>query len=199
MDDEADESKRKAFAAPLDGGCLLTTGQLVLRPPRPEDASSIASIASNRKIAEQTRRMPFPYHLEDAHKWIRGIADSDECAFLVTRKNDAAVVGASGFGIRDSGEHEIGYWIGEPYWGNGYATEAAHAIIDYAFANRPIEMLNSRCRVVNAASQRVLVKCGFQLVGTGMSDSRAYGGPVPVDEFVLERSVWQSLKQWGAA
>lgn len=196
MGDEAETTEK---CEPLGGGCLLTTGQLLLRPPRRQDAGAVASIASNRKIAEQTRRLPYPYYLEDAQKWIDGMADANEYAFLVTRKRDAAVVGACGFGIADDGEHEIGYWIGEPYWENGYATEAAHAVIDYVFANRPIDMINSRCRVVNTASRRVLIKCGFQLAGTGMSDSRAYGGPVPVDEFVLERSVWESLKQWGAA
>ncbi|MEM8743590.1 MAG: GNAT family N-acetyltransferase [Pseudomonadota bacterium] len=199
MDDDEDETKTGAGGARSEDGCLLTTSQLVLRPPRVADAEAVATIANNRKIAEQTRRMPFPYGIEDAHKWINSLPGSKECVFLITRKNDHAIVGSAGFGVGDTGEHEVGYWIGEPFWGNGYATEAARAVIDYAFANRPIPLLNSRCRVVNEGSRRVLVKCGFQLVGTGMSMGRSYGGPVPVDEFVLERSVWESLKQWGAA
>ena len=198
MDDD-DEFKRDAAGMLPEDGCLLTTSQLVLRPPRDDDAEALASIANNRKIAEQTRRMPHPYGIEDARRWIGSLAQSQECAFLITRKNDHRIVGASGFGIGDTGDHEVGYWLGEAFWGNGYATEAARAVIDYAFANRPITLINSRCRVVNEASRRVLVKCGFQLVGTGMSMGRSYGGPVPVDEFVLERSVWESLKQWGAA
>ncbi|MDA7948487.1 MAG: GNAT family N-acetyltransferase [Hyphomicrobiaceae bacterium] len=199
MDDEADEFKRGRESVPSDNGCLLTTSQLILRPPRIDDAEAVAAIANNLKIAEQTRRMPYPYRVEDAHNWIASLPDSQECAFVIARKCDNAIVGASGLGVGDTGEHEVGYWIGEPFWGNGYATEAARAVIDYAFANLSISLLNSRCRVVNEASRRVLVKCGFQLVGTGMSMGRAYGGPVPVDEFVLERSVWESLKQWGAA
>ncbi len=199
MDEEADDIEMFKRGIRPEGGCLLTTAQLVLRPPHVDDAEPLAQIANNRRIAEQTRRMPHPYRVEDAMRWIGSLSASKERAFLIARKSDAALVGATGFGIGDTGEYEIGYWIGEPFWGNGYATEAARAVIDHAFANTDAVLLCSRCRVVNEASRRVLIKCGFQLVGTGMSMGRSYGGPVPVDEFVLERSVWESLKQWGAA
>lgn len=199
MDEDDDDFGELEREMPADGGCLLTTGRLILRPPRAEDADALAGIANNRKIAEQTRRMPYPYRVEDARRWIDTLSRSRERSFLITTRHDSALVGACGFGVGDTGELEIGYWIGEPFWGRGYATESARAVIDYAFANTNTTCLNSRCRVVNEASRRVLVKCGFQLVGTGMSMGRSYGGPVPVDEFVLERSVWESLKEWGAA
>lgn len=199
MDEQGQDEEQNAELRRSGRGCLLTTSQLVLRPPCRSDAEPMARIANNRKIAEQTRRIPHPYRVEDAFNWMEAIADSDDCGFLIIRKSDDAVIGAAGFGLADDGDYEFGYWLGEPYWGKGYATEAAHAVIDYAFANRPVEMLYGRCRVVNAPSRRVLVKCGFQLIGCGMSDSRAFGGAVPVEEFVLERSVWESLKQWGAA
>ena len=180
------------------GPAILTTGRLILRGPRAEDARTIAGLANNRRIAEQTRRMPHPYGVEDALRWIEMTGAGDESAFLVTRKADNAILGAAGCGAMDDKDKEIGYWIGEPYWGNGFATEAVQAVIDHIFADQPLERLYGRCRVSNASSRRVLMKCGFQLAGAGMCDSAVLSGLVPVEEFALERSVWESLKRWGA-
>ena len=108
-------------------------------------------------------------------------------------------MGAAGCGVMDDGEIEVGYWLGEPFWGKGYATEALQVVIDHMFETGDLARLYGRCRVVNAQSRRVLVKCGFQLIGSGMCDSRTLKGLVPVEEFVLERSVWESLKRWGKA
>lgn len=198
MDEQSDECDekggRRAGAAPV-----LTTRRLILRAPRAQDAPAIAAIANNRRIAEQTRRMPHPYSQGDALEWVAAAAASEDHVFLVTRRTDGAIMGAAGCAPMDETDMEIGYWIGQPFWGQGFATEAAQAIIDDAFASRPHECLYGRCRVVNGASRRVLMKCGFQLAGAGMCDSRVLNGVVPVEEFVLERSVWQSLKRWGKA
>ena len=62
---------------------------------------------------------------------------------------------------------EIGYWLGVPFWGNGYATEAARALIDHAFGDLGYAVLTAGARVSNPASRRVLEKCGFQWTGIG--------------------------------
>ena len=113
-------------------------------------------------------------------------------------QGDHEILGATGCGPMDERDKEIGFWIGEPYWGSGYATEAAQAVIDHIFVPQPLEQLYGRCRVTNTPSRRVLMKCGFQFAGSGMCDSAVLSGPVPVEVFVLERSVWKSLKRWGA-
>ncbi|GBE43687.1 ribosomal-protein-serine acetyltransferase [bacterium BMS3Bbin10] len=184
-----------------DGGDtpVLRTTRLILRAPRLEDTAAICEIANNRRIAEQTRRLPFPYGVEDARQWIEGTAGPAETKYLIVRASDGAILGAAGHGFMNGGEMEVGYWIGEPYWGNGFATEALRAVIDRIFSDGKLDQLFGRCRVSNRASRAVLVKCGFQLVGAGMSDSRVLSGLVPVEEFQLERSVWRSLKKWGAA
>jgi len=92
---------------------------------------------------------------------------------------------------------EIGYWLGAKYWGKGYATEAVRALIDYAFADLEFTALQSSVRVTNAASRRVLEKCGFQWNGVGLCRIRAIGSSVPVDRFRLERGIWTALKSWG--
>jgi len=177
---------------------ILTTKRLILRCPHAEDSHAITQIANNRRIAEQTRRMPHPYSIADAERWIEMMVTGEECTFLVTRKGDDKILGATGCGSMDENEKEIGFWIGEPFWAFGYATEAAQAIIDHIFATQQLEQLYGRCRVTNTPSRRVLMKCGFQFAGSGMCDSAVLSGPVPVEVFALERSVWASLKRWGA-
>jgi RimJ/RimL family protein N-acetyltransferase len=167
-----------------------------------EDAPHIVPLANNRKIAEQTRRMPHPYALTDAQAWIslarRGI-DKGETAYLLTRKDDGRIVGAAGIVAMNETEFEIGYWIAEPFWSEGFATEAAQAVIDNAFLNRSLDRIFGRCRVANTPSRRVLEKCGFQYAGSGMCDCAALNSAFASEEFVLERFVWESLKRWGAA
>lgn len=177
----------------------LTTVRLVLRAPVEQDAGAIATLANNRRVAEQTRRMPYPYSRDDAFEWIDMAREASEPVFLVTRKCDGEVLGGAGCAEIADGELEVGYWLGEPHWGQGYATEAIQAVIDHVFGALSIERIYGHCRVVNGASRKVMVKCGFQHIGSGMCDSRANKGLVPVEEFALERSVWESLKRWGKA
>jgi len=93
---------------------------------------------------------------------------------------------------------EIGYWLGVPFWGHGYATEAVRAMIDHAFADLDHEALQAGARVTNPASRRVLEKCGFQWTGVGLTRIRALASSAPVDRFRLDRGIWSSLKSWGA-
>ncbi|MGI9383089.1 MAG: GNAT family N-acetyltransferase, partial [Methyloligellaceae bacterium] len=79
----------------------------------------------------------------------------------------------------------------------GIATEAIQTVIDHAFREAALPRLLGRCRVGNGASRRVLEKCGFQFFAAGMIHSRALNGPVATEDFVLERSIWKSLKRWG--
>ncbi len=93
----------------------------------------------------------------------------------------------------------IGYWIGADYTGQGYATEAARAVIDYLFTVHHEQAITATCRVVNDASRHVLQKCGFQWIGAGLVRSLYLQSSVPVDKFRLERSIWSSLRSWKTA
>jgi hypothetical protein len=90
----------------------------------------------------------------------------------------------------------LGYWIGTPSWGQGYATEAARALIDAFFAYTEAQELTSSARVINPPSRRVLEKCGFAHEGSGLLPFPARGGVFPVEHFRLDRRMWQSLKSW---
>lgn len=181
-----------------DDRTRLETRRLLLRPPEERDAARLAMLCHNPKVALQTSRMPYPYAESDALAWIVQVRASNAVGanFLITHRDGGDVLGATGFGAIDGGEAEIGYWIGEPYWGQGYATEAVQAVIDHAFTSTDLAQVAGRCRVGNIGSRRVLEKCGFQNRGGGMVQSRALRGWVPTDDFCLERFVWESLKRW---
>jgi RimJ/RimL family protein N-acetyltransferase len=178
---------------------VLETERLVLRAPQLGDAKAIAKLANDRRIAENTARIPYPYSVTDAKQYIAWARETrDESAFLVTLDDDV-VIGACGVGLGENENPEIGYWVGVRYWGQGFATEAARAVIDYAFEKFGFEALHSAARVTNPASRRVLEKCGFQWTGAGLGRSRALNSSVPIDRFRLDRGLWASLKSWGTA
>jgi RimJ/RimL family protein N-acetyltransferase len=176
---------------------VLETERLILRSPRLADAKAIAALANDRRIAANTLRIPHPYSLADAQAFLTAAeAAEDEIVFLVTAR-DGAVLGCCGIAKLDGETPEIGYWLGVPFWGKGFATEAARAVIDHAFGTLGHEVLLGGARVSNPASRRVLEKCGFQWTGVGLYRIRALGSSAPLDRFRLDRGLWASLKSWG--
>jgi len=176
---------------------VLETERLTLRAPRLEDAEAVAALANDRRIAENTAQIPHPYRRADAETFIRSANKAgDDATFLITL-DDATLIGACGIAMREGPAAELGYWLGVPYWGRGYATEAVHAVIDYAFTDLGHESLQAGARVTNPTSRRVLEKCGFQWTGVGLYRIRALASSAPIDRFRLERSIWVSIKSWG--
>lgn len=174
---------------------VLETARLVLRTPRFEDAKRLAALINDRRIAEKTVRIPHPYGIADANEWIGAVIGQSADSYVITFRGD--IIGGCGIDTRKGGP-EIGYWLGVPFWGCGYATEAAQALVDYAFGKLGYEVLTAGARVSNPASRRVLEKCGFQWTGVGLYRIRAIQSSAPFDQFRLERSIWSSLKSWGA-
>src|ERR1051326_3547051 len=96
---------------------VLETERLPLRAPRLEDAKAVAQLANDRRIAENTARIPHPYSLADAEKFIASVnRDDDEMAFLITREK--AVLGAVGISVSEREPPDVGYWLGVPFWGH---------------------------------------------------------------------------------
>lgn len=179
--------------------CIVRTGRLVLRRPRAEDASDIARLANDKVIAENTARIPHPYTRAHAEDFIAAASKAaGGQSFLAFAEFDGVctLIGCAGFGVAD-GAPELGYWIGEPYRGKGFATELARAMVDYVFETTGAEKINVCCRVTNPASRRVIEKCGFQWSGCGLASSIGLRGSVPVDRFRLDRRIWESLIAWG--
>ncbi|HMG81075.1 MAG TPA: GNAT family N-acetyltransferase [Xanthobacteraceae bacterium] len=174
---------------------VLATARLVLRAPRRSDVKAIAALANDRRIAANTARIPHPYGIEDAEQFIASVNKREgEACFVITF--DGAPIGVCSVDLREDGP-EVGYWLGVPYWGRGFATEAVRALIDHAFGDLEHEALISGARVSNPASRRVLEKCGFQWTGVRLSRIRAINSAAPIDRFRLDRGLWASLKSWG--
>jgi RimJ/RimL family protein N-acetyltransferase len=174
---------------------VLETERLVLRAPRRGDIKAIVRLVNDRRVAENTARIPYPYGADHAAGFIAAINRQDgEATFAITRGGD--LIGVCGVEPRESAP-EIGYWLGAPYWGRGYATEAVRAVIDHAFGALGHEVLHAGARVSNAASRRVLEKCGFQWTAVGLYRIRAINSSAPLDRFRLDRGLWASLKAWG--
>jgi len=191
--------ERPSEIAPETAASVLQTSRLILRPPQPEDAKAIAALANDIRIAQNTTRIPYPYALADAHAWLRTAnGKPGEATYLATLAS-GTVIGACGVEPREGRGPELGYWLGTHYWGQGYATEAARAVIDHAFAELGCEELQSGARISNPASRRVLEKCGFQWCGVGLYRIRAIASSAPMDRFRLDRGIWSSLKSWGKA
>jgi RimJ/RimL family protein N-acetyltransferase len=175
----------------------LETPRLILRAPHPNDANAIAVLANDRRVAENTARLPHPYTPADARAFMAQTdGDNSEVVFFVTLRNHT-LIGACGIAALDGKHPEIGYWLGVPHWGKGYATEAARALIDHAFTELDYETLHAGARVSNPTSRRVLEKCGFQWIGVKLMRVRAMASAAPVDRFRLDRRLWASLKSWG--
>jgi RimJ/RimL family protein N-acetyltransferase len=176
--------------------CVLETERLLLRRPTLADVKAIARLANDRRIAENTRRLPHPYSVGDAIDFVRGTATGNgDTVFLI--ENDSSPIGMVGIDWRQPNAPELGYWLGLEHWGRGFGTEAARAVIDFTFEEFDAEHLIAGARVSNPSSRNILEKCGFQWSGVELHRFRALGSSTPVDCFRLSRSVWSSLKQWG--
>lgn len=181
---------------------LLLSDRLVLRAPHAEDIDALAHLANNSKIAEMVSRMPHPYTVNDATDfvWRANAGGIGKRVYSITRAGDGTFLGCCGLEPHaDDRIMEIGYWLGEPHWNQGYATDAAHMLIDMGFRDFGIEFIDARCRAVNVASRRVIQKCGFQFQATGMAPSMAMGGKVAAEWYRLDRKTWASLKSWAGA
>jgi len=139
-----------------------------LRAWRKEDASALASIANNKKIWLNVRdRFPHPYTLNDAFEWIRHTAlqrPTQNFAIVYNGK----IAGSAGVLIKEDVYRksiEVGYFIGEPYWGKGIATKSVALLLSYIEKQFEVVRVYAEVFEHNKASMRVLEKAGFELEG----------------------------------
>ena len=169
----------------------LTTGRLTLRPLRLEDAPVIHRECGNWKVARMTARIPHPYPEGLAEDWIvRHAADHPEgSAYRFGIEHDSGLIGVIGLERqrREAVAFEIGYWIGEPWWGRGLATEAVRRVVAFAFEELGLEQLVAGHFEDNPASGRVLEKSGFRYSGEAREWSKARDGEVACRRFVQDR------------
>jgi len=144
----------------------ITTERLFLRPYELSDAQRVSELCNNYNIYRSTLSLPHPYPVESALAWIPTHEENfknDRCyEFAIADKATGELYGAIGLSNHQNNKNgEIGYWIGEEYWGNGYATEALKAIIDFAFSEKGYHKVWGRLFAANPASGKVMQKAGM--------------------------------------
>lgn len=170
-------------------------GPVHLRALTQRDAIDVQRLASDAQVAAMTASIPHPYPPGAAREWIathaRARAKGD-FAYAIVR-NDGALVGALGLRIAPNQQGNVGYWIGRPHWGQGYATAAALAGIAALFAHTHLAWLMAAHLAANRASARVLAKCGMREVARVRVEHRGRHAMLVLRR--VDRADWSG--RWG--
>ncbi|MNC20746.1 putative ribosomal N-acetyltransferase YdaF [compost metagenome] len=148
----------------------ITTTRLILRLFEKSDAAAVTKLCNNYNIFKNTLYLPYPYAIEDAFSWIEHHLDhfnaNQSYEFAITDREKGELYGAIALSNNQKFRNgELAYWIGEEFWGNGYATEAAQAILQFAFVEKQYHKVFARYFRSNPASGRVMRKLGMQQEG----------------------------------
>lgn len=148
----------------------LTTERLLLRPFALEDGAQVRELAGTMAVADTTLTIPHPYPEGGAEIWIGTHAAAFEAGkgvtFAVVSRQSAGLIGSCSLVINAAHQHaEMGYWIGQPFWGQGYCTEAARAVVRYGFIGLGLHRVHAYHLARNPASGRVMQKIGMTCEG----------------------------------
>lgn len=170
---------------------VLKTARLQLRPPGPSDAAALTRYLNNFAVAGNLSRVPYPYQLADAERWLAGQAADrppEETGFAIDLPG-AGYVGQVGFHL-EACQPTLGYWLGEPFWHRGLMTEAAQAAIAWYFRTTDAPAIHSGVFHFNRASLAVQKKLGFLETGTSLRHCLARGEEVRHIDTQLSRADW---------
>ncbi|MGV6871247.1 GNAT family N-acetyltransferase [Pseudochelatococcus sp. B33] len=165
----------------------IRTDRLVLRPLRGDDAPTLNSLLT-WEVARWLASVPWPNRLEDTEAFARRACDENATGRGVVHaiERGGAVAGVIALHPRDGALH-FGYWLGEPFWGNGFMSEAAEAFVDAFFACNDVVHITSGAFAGNEASLRVQRKLGFVVVGETPLYSKSQRRTLPSFDTVLGR------------
>jgi ribosomal-protein-alanine N-acetyltransferase len=168
----------------------LNTARLLLRPTIAADADRAFEIQSEWGVTRMLAMAGFPPDQVEMRYWFAGhsrerLAGS---AYRFAVAREGRLIGVVDIAAVDRGEGALGYWFDRAVWGLGYATEAARAIVKFAFDELSVSQLRAGHALDNAASARVLQKLGFQLVDKVQVRSRSRGEAIIEYRYLLTRS-----------
>ncbi len=174
----------------------LYTSRLILRPFGRADAPAVQRLAGAAAVAEMTLNIPHPYADGMAEAWIATLGEAWRAGTAVTFAITTATDGLCGtIALRITREHdrgELGYWIGQPFWGRGYATEAVTAVLAFAFETLALHRVQASHLPRNPASGRVMQKAGMQREGLHRGRYRKEAAYEDVEEYAILRSDWDA-------
>jgi [ribosomal protein S5]-alanine N-acetyltransferase len=173
---------------------LLYTQRLILRPFTLTDVAVVVALAGDRTVADNTLSIPHPYTDADAKDWIRqqplAYGEGKAINFAITRP-DGTLCGSIGLGLSiQFNLAELGYWIGRPFWGQGYATESAAALIAFGFDRLGLNRINATHFGDNPASGRVMEKLSMMREGYRPRHTLKWGVYRDIALYGLLREHW---------
>jgi RimJ/RimL family protein N-acetyltransferase len=196
---ESHQRREPTIMIIVDEQHVIQTARLVLRPLRADDDARIFELCAHRDILRYLSAPPWPYEREHARAFVSAQMAPNPDAITSAITRDGALIGIIGAVIkpasptqRDRG-YAIGYWLGQPYWGQGFMSEAARAFIAHVFEVTGNETIYSGAVSENAASLRVQEKLGFVRDGEAMLYIPARRKELPSTNTVLTRARFTAL------
>jgi [ribosomal protein S5]-alanine N-acetyltransferase len=174
----------------------LETPRLLLRPFTLADAPDVTRYVGERDVAAQTLSIDHPYPDGAAEKWIGAhaakYAAGKLASFAITERESGALVGAIGLHVvPPHGRAEVGYWIGKPFWGRGYATEAGRAMLRFGFETLGLNKIHGAVFTKNPASDRVIRKLGMKWEGRLRQHDLKWGAYEDIDVYGILQGEWR--------
>lgn len=158
----------------------LQTERLILREFTMEDASDVQRLAGDREVARTMRHIPHPYEAGMVKEWISTLRPAfnagERLTFAMVLREEETLIGCIILRLNASDENAgLGYWIGKPYWGQGYCTEAARELVRYGFEDLGLHRIHANHFSENSASGEVLRKVGMSYEGTRLEHYKRWG------------------------
>src|SRR5262245_15587951 len=180
----------------------LETLRLVLRPFTLADAPQVQRLAGEKEVAATLVPLPHPYEDGMAEQWIGTHQERYEkgelVSFAIVLRTTQALIGAIELWLSQEPENgELGCWLGKPFWGQGYATEAAQAVLGYGFEVVGLHRIHANYLTRNQTSARVLQKLGMREEGCLRQHLKHWGVFEDMGIYGILRSEWARQRQRG--
>jgi RimJ/RimL family protein N-acetyltransferase len=173
--------------------CILESDRLLLRRPERRDIPAIVPLANDYDVAKNLSTMPHPYTAQDGEAFFARMDEKrdnrTDFAFAITRKSDSVYMGNIGLHLKDEG-WEFGYWLGKPFWQQGYATEAARLLLAFAFEELETDAVWAGWFHDNPRSGNVLAKLGCVPKGFAKRHCMARGMDIGCNLVTLSREAF---------
>ncbi len=170
---------------------ILVTRRLTLRPPLEVDAEAITAGLQNPNVTRMLTRVPSPYYEGDALAWIKQNGSRSDAAFFSIYREK--FLGAVSIVPAEDGAMDLGYWLDQSAWGQGFMSEAARAVTSHAFRKFGLDEITSGAYEDNRASMAVLIKLGFEPTGDAIHSNPTRGCDVKCNRMVLPRSRFEQI------
>ncbi len=177
----------------------IKTERLLLRGFQPADASEIQALAGAFEVAEMTLNIPHPYLDGMAETWMeshqKDFESGEGVVFAMIEMQSGSLVGAVGLTVtKRFNRADLGYWVGAPFWGKGYATEASNAVLKYGFEEMHLNKIHASHMTRNPASGRVMQKIGMEQEGVLKQHALKWDQFIDLAVYGILSSTWLKVK-----